>query len=317
MTFDEKNSSNNNNDGNDEGIQVICAGLGRTGTMSLTEALNMLGYKTYHYLDLSHHQAWADLADGKKSSKEIIEMIVGEGYNATLENPTSDIYQDLLLAYPNAKVILTVRDTPEAFCKSWKTLLDTMVITEQTFSWTFPSFFGYIPTFRNLKKIRYFMGTTHLQLNPGELTHGWRTKGDAWLAEQYEKHNQHVQDHVVKDNLLVFNVKEGWEPLCKFLHKEIPKNEQEFPNVQINTTSALLNMKRTFCMIVYLWIPTTMLTLGATMMYFWNPKDHADSSSSSLVFSLKETFSSIVDTVSSTLFPRSSLQKSQTTTANK
>ena len=235
--------------------------------MSLDEALKKLGYKTYHYLDFSHHPAWADLANGKKTSKEVIDLIVQDGYNATLENPTSDIYQDILREYPDAKVILTVRDSSQAFCKSWKILFDTMVITEQKFSLKFPSFFGYIPLFANLKKIRYFMGTTHLKLNPGDLTHGWRTKGDAWLAEQYEKHNEHIRSNVDPKNLLVFNVKEGWEPLCKFLAKEIP--DEPFPNVQVNTTSALLELRSVFRKIVYLWIPTT-LALGAGISYFWS-----------------------------------------------
>ena len=71
-----------------EGIQIICAGLGRTGTMSLTEALNKLGYKTYHYLDFTHQYAWAELADGKRTPQEIVQLIAKDGYNATLENPT-------------------------------------------------------------------------------------------------------------------------------------------------------------------------------------------------------------------------------------
>jgi len=192
------------------GIQVICAGLGRTGTMSLTEALQRLGYKPYHYVDVRHHRQWAEVADGKRSAASIVDLIAADGYDATLENPTSDIYQEILKKYPKAKVVLTVRDNSESFVKSWKLLFDTMVITEQTFSWKFPSFFGYIPLFANLKKTRYMMGTTHLALSPGSLTHTWRSQPDpdAWLAQQYERHNDHVKEHVPKDQLLVFNVKD-------------------------------------------------------------------------------------------------------------
>lgn len=233
--------------------------------MSLTEALDKLGYKTYHYLDFSHHYAWAEMADGKRTPQAIVQLIAKDGYNATLENPTCDIYQDILAEYPNAKVILTVRDSPEKFCKSWKTLFDTMVLTEKKFSWTYPSFFGYITLFANLKKIRFFMGTTHLGLNPGDLTHGWRVKGDEWLAKQYTRHNEHVKKNVKPDNLLIFNVKEGWGPLCKFLGKEIP-TDQPFPNVQVNSTESLLELRKSFRLITYLWIPST-LTLGATAIF--------------------------------------------------
>jgi hypothetical protein len=249
----------------EEGIQVICAGLGRTGTLSLTEALQTLGYKSYHYVDFSHIPQWAEVARGERSNDEIIDIIANDGYTATLENPTSDIYQDILKRYPNAKVVLTVRDNPQAFVKSWKILMDTMVVTESTFSWSFPSFFGYIPMFGNLKAIRYMMGTTHLGLSPGELTHGWRTRSDDdWLVEQYERHNGHVMDHVPKDQLLVFNVKEGWEPLCAFLGHEIP--DTAFPHSNVNTAASLLQLRGKFLMIVYGWIPT-LVTLG-TAVYF-------------------------------------------------
>jgi hypothetical protein len=250
-----------------EGIQVVCAGLGRTGTLSLTEALKTLGYKPYHFVDVAHSAKWAEVVRGERTTDSMIDTIAQDGYTATLENPTSDIYTDILKKYPNAKVVLTVRDTPQAFCKSWKTLFDTMVVTEQRFSWRFPSFFGYIPLFANLKTTRRFMGTTHLGLQPGELTHGWRDKeeGDDWLAQQYQRHNQHVQDHVPESQLLVFNVKQGWEPLCTFLDKDVP--DEPFPHCQVNNAKSLVQLRKTFLRIVYGWIPALVVIIGAATMY--------------------------------------------------
>ena len=254
-----------------EGIQVICAGLGRTGTLSLTEALKELGYKPYHYVDFSHTQQWADFAQGTTSVDEIIDLVVRDDYTATLENPTSDIYLDILKRYPNAKVILTVRDDPTKFVASWKCLFDCMVVTETTFRWTFPSFLGYIPAFKNLKTIRHFMGTTTLGLEPGALTHGWRHRedADAWLAEEYERHNQHVIDHVPKDQLLVFNFKQGWKPLCGFLGKDLPPENTPFPHCTINNAESLRRLKRQFQIVVYGWIPTVVAILGATACYMY------------------------------------------------
>lgn len=245
------------------GIKVICAGLGRTGTLSLTEALKKLGYKPYHYVDFNHLPAWEDLADGKCSPNDVIDLIVRDGYDAVLENPTCDIYRDVVERFPDAKVILTVRDRPEKFEKSWKTLFETMVLTEETFRWSFPSFFGWIPAFCQLKKIRHFMGTTHLQLDPGALTHGWRQKEDGWIAQQYLKHNQDIIDHVPSEKLLVFNVKEGWKPLCNFLECDIP-NDQDFPHSKINDTRSLKRMRKMLQIAVYSWIPTAgMAAAGA------------------------------------------------------
>ncbi len=255
-------------------IKVICAGLGRTGTLSLTEALQILGYKPYHYIDFKHASAWEDFVDGKNATTtvdDIIDLIVEDGYDAVLENPTCEIYGDILKRYPDAKVILTIRDTKEKFESSWKTLLDTMVVTEKPFRWNFPSFFGWIPLFRQLKKIRYFMGTTHLGLEPGSLTHGWRDKPAGWLAEQYDRHNQDVIDHVgvpsededddgdKNNKLLIFNVKQGWKPLCDFLECDVPK-DLDFPHSKVNDAKSLKLMRRMFLIAVYGWIPTVVAT---------------------------------------------------------
>ena len=241
------------------GIQVICAGLGRTGTMSLTDALKILGHKPYHYVDMSHTNEWASFARGETDANTILDLIAKDGYTAVLENPCSDIFQDILAKYPDAKVILTVRDTPAKFEQSWKTLFETMVITEKTFSWNFPSFLGYIPLFRNLKEIRHFMGTTHLGLEPGALTHGWRDKPEGFLSQQYVKHNDYVKKHVPPKQLLVFNVKEGWKPLCDFLGCDVP--EGDFPHSKVNDTKALLQLKKMFLGVVYGF--PTMVVLGA------------------------------------------------------
>ena len=43
------------------------------------------------------------------------------------------------------------------------------------------------------------------------------------MRQLYKKHNLYVQNVVPKENLLVWNLKDGWEPLCKFLDKPIPQ----------------------------------------------------------------------------------------------
>ena len=205
--------------------------------------------------------------DGKCSTSVdgIMDLIVNDGYDAVLENPTCEIYHDILDRFPDAKVVLTVRDTKEKFETSWKTLLDTMVVTEKRFRWNFPSFFTWIPLFSQLKKIRYFMGTTHLKLEPGSLTHGWREKSEGWLAEQYERHNQDVIDHIPAGQLLIFNVKQGWKPLCEFLECEIPRDEP-FPHSKVNDTESLKRMRKIFLIAIYGWIPTVVATAGGALL---------------------------------------------------
>ena len=122
------------------------------------------------------------------------------------------------------------------------------------------------------------MGTTHLGLQPGKLTHGWRLRNkkesDAWLAEQYERHNQHVMDHTPPQQLLIFNVKQGWGPLCKFLDCPTPKTadgdgDVPFPHSKVNDKAALLKLKKTFLMAVYGWIPLVVVSLSGGVVGAW------------------------------------------------
>jgi len=89
---------------------------------------------------------------------DLIDVIVQDDYDAVLENPTCEIYKDLFNRFDDAKVILTVRDSPEKFEQSWKTLMDTFVVTEQTFSWRFPSFFWLDSYFSTIEKDSLFHG---------------------------------------------------------------------------------------------------------------------------------------------------------------
>jgi hypothetical protein len=66
--------------------------------------------------------------------------------------------------------------------------------------------------------------------------------------------------------LLVFNVKEGWEPLCQFLGKEVPT--EPFPHVKVNNAEALQQLRKQFMIVVYGWIPALVVTIGAAAFYF-------------------------------------------------
>mmetsp|Transcript_29946 Transcript_29946/g.49420 ORF Transcript_29946/g.49420 Transcript_29946/m.49420 type:complete len:285 (-) Transcript_29946:137-991(-) len=234
-------------------IEIIGAGLGRTGTLSLQAALEELGYKGYHFVDFSHAQQWADVANGERNVDTVIDLMVQNGFTATMDNPAADIYVDLFRRFPDARVILSVRDSPEIFARSWKTLYEAIEVTERDFAWNFPSFFQWIPTFRYLKEMRCMMGTTHLGLKPCELLKNWDQHDDGWIEEQYERHNQHVVDTIPEDQLLVFDVKEGWVPLCEFLDKPVP--DQPFPHVKVNNAAGMKDLRQMFILVIYCWVP--------------------------------------------------------------
>jgi hypothetical protein len=110
------------------GLSVIGAGFGRTGTKSLQEALLILGFPTYHMVSVfekgTHHaNLWYETAQTQKRiaaapAKDQAAIAaqykwdeIFDGYTAAVDWPACQFYRELMQRYPDAKVILTVRDS--------------------------------------------------------------------------------------------------------------------------------------------------------------------------------------------------------------
>jgi hypothetical protein len=99
-------------------MKVIGAGFGRTGTTSLKVALNILGFKCYHMQEIiknpTHSQLWIEAYEGKLTDYDIIfkggKDLENDPYTATCDWPSTAIWEELIEKYPDAKVILTLRD---------------------------------------------------------------------------------------------------------------------------------------------------------------------------------------------------------------
>ena len=199
-------------------MKVICAGWGRTGTRSLKYALEYLnGQPSYHMqnilLSKSDAKKWHEsifINNHKFNWEEIFN-----GYGACLDFPSCNYYKELMDAYPDAKVILTVRDS-ESWIKSWN-VLNNKVLKSFTFR-----FLAKIPytSFKLQKDIH-----NKMILGPDGAFQG--AKSDKERMQKFEDWNKSVIKYVPKDRLLVYQVKEGWEPLCNFLNKPVP--EKPFP----------------------------------------------------------------------------------------
>ena len=189
----------------------------------------------------------------------VLELVVHDGFTATCDNPAADLYREQLRSFPGAKVILTVRDSPDKWVASWKVLMQFIEIQERPFTLRYPSFIQWIPFMRAWKRLRDVVGT-HLGLPPGALIRDWARLPDpeAWLARQYEAHNAQVKAHVPSEKLLVFNVKEGWAPLCAFLGKDVPP--EPFPNV--NESAELAFVARVMKGLTYAWLPAMAVTVA-------------------------------------------------------
>ncbi|KIJ33611.1 hypothetical protein M422DRAFT_264378 [Sphaerobolus stellatus SS14] len=99
---------------NQPSIRVVCLGLHRTGTSSLADALDILGYgPCYHTLRVVNSggndwEKWAEQYE-EGGDPEVIDNIL-QGYSSVLDEPAADLPEILYRIYPDAKFILRSRD---------------------------------------------------------------------------------------------------------------------------------------------------------------------------------------------------------------
>ena len=196
------------------GLKVIGAGFGRTGTGSLKAALEELGIgKCYHMSEVvknfGHMRKWVDIIEN--SNADWADLF--EGYQAAVDWPAAVYYKALMVAYPDAKVILTVRD-PERWHES-------VMNTIYQLSTKFSRFVRFIPPlnrfFKALEKALW-VGTFNNRLVE-----------KAYAVEVFKDHIEEVKRTVPVDRLLIFESGQGWEPLCEFLDLPIP--DTPYPHV--------------------------------------------------------------------------------------
>ncbi|MBA3946785.1 MAG: sulfotransferase family protein [Herpetosiphonaceae bacterium] len=198
-------------------IRVIGAGFGRTGTASLKAALEALGFdKCYHMTEVFAHPADAKIWRGAALGQPVNWDALFVGYQATVDWPSCTFYRVLMVQYPEAKVILTVRD-PE---KWYASALQTIYQVRFTFPTTVMRHI--IPMLRavlGMQDVVFWQGTFH-----------GRFADKAYAIEVFNRHNDAVKQFVPPERLLVYEVSQGWEPLCKFLNVPVPA-DQPFPHV--------------------------------------------------------------------------------------
>jgi len=199
-------------------MKVIGAGFGRTGTLSLRIALEELGFvRCYHMTEVmarrhDHAKLWLQRAEGKP----IDWRSLFTGYEATVDFPACTYYRELMDVFPDAKVLLSVRSA-----ESW---YDSALAT------IYASSSEPLPVpIRWLPFARAITTAVHKAIwDRGGLFNG-RFREREYAMEVFESWNQSVREFVPPERLLVFDVREGWAPLCAFL--EVPVPNRPFPRV--------------------------------------------------------------------------------------
>jgi hypothetical protein len=203
-------------------LQVIGAGFGRTGTLSLKLALEQLGFgPCYHMIETrahpEHDALWLALASGKSSDWRPIL----DGYRSTVDWPAVFIWERLVAENPEAKVILTLRDPESWYESASKTIFARM----QEFADALGSDAEAIEPAR---KAHMRMVNTIVI----DETFGGRLDRDHAI-QVFNAHNDAVRRAVPTERLLVYESGQGWESLCAFLGVPVV----DIPYPQVNSTA--------------------------------------------------------------------------------
>jgi hypothetical protein len=204
-------------------MKLLGAGLPRTATTTQMIALEMLGMPCYHMRDMMSDletsvPQWRKAFEGDGDWDEIFA-----GKESTVDWPAAYHYKELMDVYPDAKVLLSVRSAD-----GWVKSMDS----------TITQIFMGDTLMHHLARAQYHIDPNYKawidllnEMNFGDERGVWAgTNGEAGpMGEAMERWNQSVIDTVPADRLLVWDPKEGWEPLCEFL--ELPVPEQPLPHV--------------------------------------------------------------------------------------
>ena len=189
-------------------MQVIGAGVGRTGTFSLKLAINRLGFGPCHHMEAviqnmpTQVPLWSDALGGRANWRAVYD-----GFGSAVDWPTAGFFRELADAYPDAKFILTHRN-PETWADSFGETIYTAMAGRHMAP----------PEKRAWLEMAYdVVAKTGF---PSGLDRDGLIKG-------FIAHNEAVKAAIPPDRLLVYQVKEGWEPLCTFLGVPVPN--EPFP----------------------------------------------------------------------------------------
>lgn len=188
--------------------------------MSLKAALEELDFgPCYHMSEVFENSSHADRWNAAALGEQVTwENLLGD-YAATVDWPGCSFYEKLMEVYPGAKVLLSVRDPERWYESTSNTIYNIRRIT------TSSKFFTAVG--RLNPRITSIARMVNNLIWEG--TFDGRFEDEQYAIEVFNRHNEEVKEHVPKDRLLVYEVKEGWEPLCDFLGVEVPKTP--FPHL--------------------------------------------------------------------------------------
>ena len=239
-------------------VMVCGAGWGRTSTYSLKVALEQLyGEPCYHmkeviYAGWKHVLFWANMADGNQGDFRDVEF--GTKFRCAVDWPVSNYWKEILAANPEAKIVLSVHSRGAA---GWyESCIKTIFNCQPDYkgrSWVHT---GITVSLMCGLPVQGF-GDMVVKNVSAALNNDYSREN---CMNLYDKHIETVIRECPKDKLLVFKATDGWEPLCEFLGKPVPKGPYPHVNDSEEFQWAIALMNRVG------W--TILLTPIALLTYF-------------------------------------------------
>lgn len=204
-------------------MKVIGVGFGRTATMSLKHALPELGAgPCFHMIDLimgEHRERdlanWTRIAAGERPDwNEVFD-----GYESTVDWPACSLWEELIEAFPDAAVLLNVRDFDGWYASCRNTILAAKLAAQA----------GEIPEDANRPAPPpELWGVIERLVWQGPDLEG-RFEDEAWTRAMYERRIEVIRSVVPAKRLTVWEPGDGWEPLAAMLGAPAP--DTPFPRL--------------------------------------------------------------------------------------
>ncbi|GIF45983.1 hypothetical protein DFJ67_5415 [Asanoa ferruginea] len=204
-------------------MKVIGAGLPRTATLAQRVFLETSGVgQCYHmtrvWEDLGQVKYWVDAFEGRPEWSEVFR-----GYAASVDWPGSFYWRELMVAYPDAKVILSTRDA-DSWAASIKSTIWSALFGDTLMRDLSTARARVVPEWAQYRELMMAMWQ-----KSGLLASSEEAFDSAAVAKAMLAYNDEVRQTVPSDRLLVWTPADGWEKLCEFL--DIPIHVPEIPMV--------------------------------------------------------------------------------------
>ncbi|MGH3239744.1 MAG: sulfotransferase family protein [Spirillospora sp.] len=205
-------------------MKVIGAGFGRTGTASLQTALERLGFGPCYHMwgviaEPHRIRHWIGREDGRAADWDEVFA----GYGSAVDWPAASYWRELADRYQDAKVILTVRDRERWYDSIASTIFNHILeeqrrpsLRQRALRWLVA---------RRSPALAHFPSL--VEKNIVDRAFDGRIEDRDHVLRVWDRHIDEVKAVIPAERLLVFDVAEGWEPLCAFLGVPVP--DEPFP----------------------------------------------------------------------------------------